>query len=96
MTDPDPEWNAWLEWARRPENAARLAALGADLFNVNFPSHESAANDRLTGTKGTLARRAAGVKNLLRAGAAVRLTHIISELNFRKTPGFVKYAGKFV
>ena len=77
-----------------PEKAARLAALGVDLFNINFPSHESAVNDRITGTKGTLAFRKAGVKNLLKAGAVVRLTHIISSLNYRKLPAFAAYAGK--
>lgn len=77
-----------------PEKAARLAALGADLFNINFPSHESAVNDRITGTNGTLAFRKAGVKNLLKAGAVVRLTHIVSSLNFRKLPEFTAYAGK--
>lgn len=77
-----------------PEKAAQLAGLGVDLFNINFPSHNSAVNDRITGTKGTLRLRAAGVKNLLKAGASVRLTHIVSSLNFRGLPAFVKYAAK--
>jgi len=76
-----------------PKKAARLAALGVDLFNINFPSHESAVNDALTGTKGTLPLRLAGVKNLLGLGARVRLTHLITSLNYRKMPEFVKYAG---
>jgi len=65
-----------------------------ELFNINFPSHESAGNDRITGTKGTLKLRAAGVKNLLRAGGRVRLTHIISSLNYRSLPAFITYAAK--
>ncbi|PIU19288.1 MAG: hypothetical protein COT18_08290 [Elusimicrobia bacterium CG08_land_8_20_14_0_20_59_10] len=77
-----------------PRKAAWLAALGADLFNINFPSHKSAVNDRITGTKGTFSLRAAGVKNLLKAGAAVRLTHIVSSLNFRGLPAFARYAAK--
>ncbi|HNW45465.1 MAG TPA: radical SAM protein [Elusimicrobiales bacterium] len=77
-----------------PEKAAWLAGLGVDLFNINFPSHESAVNDRITGTAGTLPFRTAGVKNLLREGATVRLTHIVSTLNFRSLPGFVKFTRK--
>lgn len=74
-----------------PQKAAALAALGVDLFNINFPSHENAVNDKITGTKGTLKLREAGVKNLLKAGANVRLTHIISSLNYRKLPAFISY-----
>jgi len=74
------------------ENAARLASLGVSLFNVNFPSHERAVNDRLTGTRGTLGPRIKGVRNLLRAGARVRLTHLITSLNYKKLPAFARFA----
>ena len=77
-----------------PARAARLAALKPDLFNVNFPSHRAAVNDRLTGTRGTLPLREAGVRNLLAAGAPVRLTHIVSSLNYRDLPAFARYAAK--
>lgn len=74
-----------------PENAARLASLGVDLFNVNFPSHDEAVNDRLTGTSGTLGPRIRGVRNLLAAGARVRLTHLVTELNYKALPEFVRF-----
>ena len=77
-----------------PRAAARFAALGVAMFNVNFPSHQGPVNDRITGTKDTLPLRAAGVRNLLAAGAVVRLTHIISTLNFRQLPAFVRYAAE--
>ena len=75
-----------------PENASRLASLGVSLFNVNFPSHEAAVNDRLTGTRGTLPLRIKGVKNLLLAGGRVRLTHLITSLNYKKLPAFARFA----
>ena len=77
-----------------PAKAAWLAGLGADLFNVNFPSHQAAVNDRLTGTKGTLPLRLAGVRNLIKSGANVRLTHLITALTYRKLPEFVAYAAE--
>ena len=77
-----------------PRKAAWLAGLGVDLFNVNFPSNLGSINDRITGTKGTLPLRLAGVRNLIKSGARVRLTHLISGINYRKMPEFVAYVGK--
>ena len=74
-----------------PGKASRLASLSVGLFNVNFPSHEPAVNDRLTGTRGTLGLRIKGVKNLLGSGARVRLTHLITSLNYKKLPAFARF-----
>ncbi|HAF95859.1 MAG: hypothetical protein A2X34_07195 [Elusimicrobia bacterium GWC2_51_8] len=74
--------------------AAALAASGVAFFNINFPSHEDAANDRITGTRGTLKLRLKGVNNLLKLGARVRLTHIITSLNYKKLPAFARFVKK--
>lgn len=77
-----------------PGRARALVSLGVSLFNVNFPSHLAAVNDRLTGTSGTLPLRVRGVKNLLAGGARVRLTHLVTTLNYRKLPEFAMFAAR--
>lgn len=73
------------------EVAKALVLSGVSLFNVNFPSHLPEINDVLTGTKNTLPTREDGVKNLIALGADVRLTHIVSSLNYEYLPDFIKY-----
>lgn len=78
--------------------AAELKALVRALnacggyFNVNFPASSAALDLRITGARGGFARRLAGVGRLIAAGAQVRLTHVISSLNFRRLPAFAAFA----
>lgn len=63
-------------------------------FNVNFPAASPAEDYRITKTRGAFALRLAGVRRLIKAGAAVRLTHVISSLNYRSLPAFAAFAVK--
>ncbi|KAF0127680.1 MAG: radical SAM domain-containing protein [Elusimicrobia bacterium] len=82
--------------ARLPETyfrrLVRAVGLSGGYFNVNFPSDSAAADLKITRTRGAFAARARGVRRLIKAGAAVRLTHVISSLNYRRLPAFVKFA----
>ncbi|MCR4820597.1 MAG: radical SAM protein [Elusimicrobiales bacterium] len=77
-----------------PKMAKALVMSGVSLFNVNFPSNVPEINDELTGIPGSFARRLSGVKNLLSFGAAVRITHIVCEQNYRHLPDFVRFIHK--
>lgn len=63
-------------------------------FNVNFPAATAALDLKITKASGGFRKRLAGVKRLIKAGAAVRLTHVISELNYRQLPAFAAFAAK--
>ena len=77
-----------------PKVAKALVLSGVKLFNINFPSHIPEINDKITGTKDTLPKRLAGVKNLLSFGGNVRLTHIVTSLNYKNLPGFIEFVSK--
>jgi len=87
-----------LAAAELPEEELKkitLALKAADgYFNVNFPAANAALDFRITKARGGFKKRLAGVKRLIRAGAPVRLTHVISELNYRQLPAFAAYAAK--
>lgn len=63
-------------------------------FNVNFPAATAALDFKITRARGGFRKRLAGVKRLIEAGATVRLTHVISELNYRQLPAFAAFAAK--
>ena len=63
-------------------------------FNVNFPASSPALDYRITRARGGFKKRLAGVKKLVKAGAAVRLTHVLSSLNYRQLPAFAVFASK--
>ena len=63
-------------------------------FNVNFPADTAAADFALTRTRGAFRRRVAGVARLVKAGAQVRLTHVITALNYERLPSFAAFALK--
>jgi len=89
--------NAIAAASLSPGEVARLCkALKAagGYFNVNFPAVSPAADFRITKTRGAFARRLAGVRRLIKAGAAVRLTHVISSLNYQDLPAFAAFAAK--
>ena len=77
-----------------PKVAKALVLSGVKLFNINFPSHIPEINDKITGTKDTLPKRLAGVRNLLSFGGNVRLTHIVTSLNYRNLPEFIEFANR--
>ena len=80
--------------------AAEVARLAKALkaadgyFNVNFPAASPTADYRITKTRGAFVKRLAGGRRLVKAGAAVRLTHVVSSLNYRELPGFAAFATK--
>lgn len=72
-----------------------LALKAADgYFNVNFPAATPELDFKITRARGGFKKRLAGVKRLIKAGGAVRLTHVITELNYRSLPEFAAYAAK--
>jgi len=70
--------------------AGKIASCGG-YFNVNFPADTAPLDQRMTGVRGGFAARKAGVERLLKAGARVRLTHVVSRLNCRRLPSFVSF-----
>jgi len=73
---------------------ARALKAADGYFNVNFPAANAALDLKITKARGGFKKRLAGVKRLIQAGAPVRLTHVISELNYRQLPAFAAYAAK--
>lgn len=80
--------------------ADRLGALVKALnaadgyFNVNFPASSAALDLKITRVRGGFAKRLKGVGRLIKAGARVRLTHVITSLNYRELPDFAAFAVK--
>lgn len=89
--------NALAAAGLRPEKLAKLvkALKAADgYFNVNFPADTAALDQKLTRVRGGFRKRLAGVTRLIKAGAPVRLTHVITALNYRRLPEFAAFAVK--
>lgn len=76
------------------KNIARALKAAGGYFNVNFPASSTALDFKITRARGGFKKRLAGVKRLIKTGAPVRLTHVISELNYRRLPAFAAYAAK--
>jgi len=62
--------------------AKKLAQEKIGLFNINFPSHLEKLNDQITQTRGLFPKRIAGIHNLEKLNAQIRITHIINSLNY--------------
>lgn len=73
--------------------AGALNAAGG-YFNVNFPAAAPALDYKITRARGGFKKRLAGVRRLMKAGATVRLTHVISLLNYKALPDFAALAVK--
>lgn len=89
--------NALAAAHMRPEKLAKIAkALRAadGYFNVNFPADTAALDRALTRAPGGFKKRLAGVARLLKAGAAVRVTHVVTSLNYGRLPAFAAFAVK--
>ena len=65
-------------------------------FNVNFPASTPALDYKITRARGGFKKRLSGVKKLIKAGAAVRITYVISSLNYRQLPAFAAFAAKYL
>ncbi|MHB0995658.1 MAG: radical SAM protein [Elusimicrobiales bacterium] len=63
-------------------------------FNVNFPAASPAVDFKITRARGGFKKRLAGVRRLIKAGAQVRLTHVISSLNYKSLPAFAAFAAR--
>jgi MoaA/NifB/PqqE/SkfB family radical SAM enzyme len=78
-----------------PDERALLAGAvtsARGYFNVNFPSHNAASDLKITRTRGAFAARTRAVKELLALGAEVRLTHVVSKLNYADAVKFAAFA----
>jgi MoaA/NifB/PqqE/SkfB family radical SAM enzyme len=62
--------------------------------NVNFPASSPELDYKITRVKSGFKKRLAGVKKLIKAGAAVRITHVVSSLNYRQLPAFAAFSAK--
>jgi len=74
--------------------ARKLTEAKVDLFNVNFPSHLLKIADKLTRTSGYHQYRLAGILNLLKLRASVRLTHVITRQNYRHLLAYINFVAK--
>ena len=76
------------------EKIVRALNAAGGYFNVNFPASAPALDYKITRAKGGFEKRLAGVRKLVKAGAAVRITHVVSSLNYRQLPAFAAFAAK--
>jgi MoaA/NifB/PqqE/SkfB family radical SAM enzyme len=67
---------------------------GGGYFNVNFPAASPAADYRITRTRGAFKKRLSGISRLVKAGARVRITHVVSSASYRALPAFAVFAAK--
>jgi MoaA/NifB/PqqE/SkfB family radical SAM enzyme len=63
-------------------------------FNVNFSAHNKTLDYKITKTEDAFKRRVSNLKSLLKMGAKVRLTHIITRLNYKFIDKFVSFVAK--
>jgi len=71
--------------------ANELMQAGIQLININFPSHIPRKSDTLTNTPGSFFSRIAGIANLNKLKAKVRLTHVITSFNYKDLGSFVRF-----
>jgi MoaA/NifB/PqqE/SkfB family radical SAM enzyme len=71
--------------------AKKFFDFGIDEFNINFPSHIKKTAATITRTENSFEKRLEGVKNLSELGANIRLTYVITSLNYMEMPGFVSF-----
>ncbi|MCX5785642.1 MAG: radical SAM protein [Elusimicrobia bacterium] len=63
-------------------------------FNVNFSADTPAADFKITRTRGAFARRLKAVKKMLSLGAGVRLTFVVTRLNYPRLEKFAFFVVK--
>jgi len=74
------------------EILVKAVASSHGYFNINFPAHNAALDLKITGTRGAFAARTSAVKKLLKLGAEVRLTFVVSKLNYKYPAEFAAFA----
>jgi len=79
-----------------PELARELLDAGVDMFHINIPSHIPELADRLTGTRNSARHRARGMRNIIEAGGAnkISLVHVINSLNLDTLEQFSIYVAE--
>lgn len=86
--------------AQLPERKLKLLVTGLHAahgyFNINFPAPDPALDYKITGVKNGFSLRVKGVKKILKLGAQVRLTFVISRLNYKVSAKFAAYAAKYL
>ena len=78
----------------RQELLVKALRAAKGYFNINLPAHNAALDFKITGTAGAFSARKKAALRLLALGAKVRLTHVISELNYKKTAVFSAFAAE--
>lgn len=68
---------------------SKLVESGVNLFNINFSSHLSSINDKITQTKGLFKNKIKGIKNLQDIGVNIRLTCVVNTLNYKYLEDYV-------
>lgn len=76
------------------EDLVRMVKTTSGYFNINYPAHTARLDEKITGTPGAYKKRRDGCLKLLRAGATVRLTHVVISLNYRFIEAFVNYVSR--
>ncbi|MFA6433799.1 MAG: radical SAM protein [Elusimicrobiales bacterium] len=73
-----------------------LTDAGVSLFNVNLPSHIERLFDLITQTEGQFQKRLDGLRTLVKTagGRKIRLTFVITALNYRTMREFAAYIHK--
>ncbi len=75
-----------------PDYAAQLASAGLDVACLSLHSHDPDVSDRITKRPRAFAKTVQGLHNLRALGVQTRISHVISRLNYRDLPAFVRFA----
>lgn len=71
--------------------AVKIARLGVDLVNINFISHISSIDSKITQTKGLFNKKIKGIENLQALKINIRFTCIINSLNYKYLEDYVVF-----
>ena len=73
------------------EQARRLRAVGLDSAFVSLHSHKKSVSERLVGRKGTFLKTISGIRNLIAAGVATTISHVVTTANCGGLLEFVRF-----
>jgi len=71
--------------------ARRLRAAGLDSAFVSLHSHKKSVSERLVGRKGTFLKTTFGIRNLIAAGVATTISHVVTTANCNDLREFVRF-----
>lgn len=60
-------------------------------FNINLPSYNKTTDYKITSLAGGFEKRMKAINILKRLGATIRITHVITKLNYTELPSFAKF-----